>query len=400
MNHTDLLGKKVTVKAATWGLALALCCQGLAGCSKPTSPAPGASPPRSTTDVSPSPIASPVAASSPVELADGRVLSEANTPPDLTRETLEVLEREVKRAAKEPVLAKIVGSEIDLNEQNFKVVGMAEGSFTQAGSSQRIYLYQLGLTDGLIVLENNAVVGHFSGGPGDYAHYVKLVSVDVDGDGWSDLVLERNVEDTDDIYAYLFKTTAAGPKFEGESPVYTSSVQAGEENDPSKVESTAYLIAVTPGQALYTHQTFERKSTGNWTESASTREPIWQNRFPSGEEPAFVNLLQDLVDPARLKEAIGKLGSYSDVPSSIDFASLKNEAEMLIATDPTLQLMEILDTRAAVYAYENATKEEVDHSDVKRFALSLDGLKTSDEIKEAYIKRTNESLGGESPYQE
>ena len=66
--------------------------------------------------------------------------------------------------------------------------------------------------------------------------------------------------------------------------------------------------------------------------------------------------------------------------------------------DPELSKMELLDTRAAVYAVENATGQEVDRKDAGKYALSLEGLQTAEEIRLALMKHTNDSLGGESPY--
>lgn len=390
MNRTASPHSKITRTAAVVGLTLVLASQGLTGCSK-TAPTPPAA--------SSTPVASPVDDPSPIELVDGRKSSQASVPPNLTQEAVDSLAREAERAAKDPALAGLLEGGDKPTTQGFQVVDAAEGSFTHPGSSQHIYLYHLGSTGGLVVLENNAVVGHFSGGPGDYARYIKITALDADSDGWSELILERNVEDSDDTLAYLFKMSESGPLFQGESPLYLPGGAPDAQTPPSEQTSTAYLITVAADQAHYSRKTFLRKGSGEWTETVPERTPVWTNRYSPGEEPNFLNLLRDLVDPARLKAAIGKLDSYADVPSAIDFANPKNEAEMLVATDPTLQLMEILDTRAAVYAYENATKEEVNRSEASRFALSLEGLKTTEEIKQAYIRRTNESLGGESPYQ-
>lgn len=398
MTFKNSLVEVSTLKTTTFGLVFAILSQGLVGCTKANTPQPGGSPTVVAVTASPSLSSTPSRAESTVVLFDGRAF-DSPSPEEPAALVLETLEREVKRAAKEPALSQLVGNPVDLQAENFKVVGSAKGSFTQVGTDQTVYLYRLGLTNGLIVLENDAVVGHFSGGPGDYAHYIHLTGTDVDKDGLTDLVLVRNVEDTEDLFAYLFSTTPAGPKFIGEAAVYSSTVVAGEINDPDKSEAKASKLLVTSGSPpQYKMETYLRRGSNEWQMEKPETTFEWENRFEGGGEPSLANLLQDLVDPARLKEAISKLKSYSDVPSSIDYANPKNEAEMLVATDPTLQLMEILNTRAAVYAYENATKEQVDHSDISRFSLSLDGLKTVDEIEDAYIKHTNESLGGQSPY--
>ena len=100
----------------------------------------------------------------------------------------------------------------------------------------------------------------------------------------------------------------------------------------------------------------------------------------------------------RVQAALERLSDYADVPSSIDPARPGNGGERIVAADPELRLMELLDTRAAVYAIENATGQQVDHQSSREYALALDGLRTPQEIRLAYINRTNDSLGGESPY--
>lgn len=104
----------------------------------------------------------------------------------------------------------------------------------------------------------------------------------------------------------------------------------------------------------------------------------------------------------KIQEAVDKLPSYKDVPSSIDCKTAKSKAEKIICGSSYLTLMERLDTRAAVYAYENATKNELPHNQKTAIKYSLitkiRKLKTDKAIRDAFIKHTNDSLGGESPY--
>lgn len=108
------------------------------------------------------------------------------------------------------------------------------------------------------------------------------------------------------------------------------------------------------------------------------------------------------VSAEKIKKAIAGLSSYQDVPSSINCKTTRNKAEKIVCGSEYLLLMEKLDTRAAVYAYENATKIELKH-DLKT-ALKYSSIKdirkltTEQAIREAYINRTNDSLGGISPY--
>lgn len=95
---------------------------------------------------------------------------------------------------------------------------------------------------------------------------------------------------------------------------------------------------------------------------------------------------------------------YTNVSSSIDCTATKVKAEKIICADPLLLEMELIDTRATVYAYENATKTELDHSIyknndfVKEWLKKRNKLTTAAAIRRAFIKNTNDNLGGESPY--
>lgn len=104
----------------------------------------------------------------------------------------------------------------------------------------------------------------------------------------------------------------------------------------------------------------------------------------------------------KIKKAIAGLSSYQDVPSSINCKTTKNKAEKIICGSEYLQLMEKLDTKAAIYAYENAMKIELkrDLKTALKYSLVKDirKLTTEQAIREAYINHTNDSLGGISPY--
>ncbi|MBG0808362.1 hypothetical protein IY145_03105 [Methylosinus sp. H3A] len=108
------------------------------------------------------------------------------------------------------------------------------------------------------------------------------------------------------------------------------------------------------------------------------------------------------VDVDKVKRAIGDLSDfYGDVPSCLDCQRQSKPIERLICQNSGLRLMEILDTKAAVYAYENATKTQMVHSKPDcsfiRKQLSnncADAVCVCANLKE----HTNDSRGGESPY--
>lgn len=115
-----------------------------------------------------------------------------------------------------------------------------------------------------------------------------------------------------------------------------------------------------------------------------------------------INVSAQDVPAEKIQQAIDKLSSYRDVPSAIDCKTTKNKAEKIICGSEYLMLMEKLNTRAAIYAYENATKIELNHNRQNAVEHSLikniRKLKTEKEIRKAFIEYTNDSLGGESPY--
>lgn len=102
-----------------------------------------------------------------------------------------------------------------------------------------------------------------------------------------------------------------------------------------------------------------------------------------------------------IKDAIAALSpSYDDVRPN---GSCKAPAgtDQIVCANKTLALMDELSAKAYVYAIENATKSEVDHSrtrDVKWIRGTRNKCKTEACLISALIKHTNDSLGGESPY--
>lgn len=115
-----------------------------------------------------------------------------------------------------------------------------------------------------------------------------------------------------------------------------------------------------------------------------------------------INVSAQDVSAEKIQQAIDKLSSYQDVPSAIDCKTTKNKAEKMICGSEYLMLMEKLNTRAAIYAYENATKIELDRNRQNAVEHSrienIRRLKTEKAIREAFIEYTNDSLGGMSPY--
>jgi len=113
------------------------------------------------------------------------------------------------------------------------------------------------------------------------------------------------------------------------------------------------------------------------------------------------------VDFTAVEKSIAKLEpSYADVLSDIscDAPTVKAHQLMCDSLDEYpagLWQMGRLDDLAWVYANENASKQEVDQSDPPRdaaFIAKRDACSDAACLCDLLISRTNDSLGGESPY--
>lgn len=335
------------------------------------------------------------------QLFDGRVGDGQITLPGPSLADLPTLEAEVKKQAGRPYPQELTNqARIQQGSPEFTVRLGPTGSFTRPGARQTAFLYRLGYTSGLIILENGTVAAHYNGMAGDYAHYIYAHGLDLNSDGLTDLVLNRNTEDSEEIEACCFLMTGQGPLYFGSTPVFSSDLIAGD-GKKSAGQSFAYVVQAIPGaKPRFTRDSYRRSGKGPWKKQSANQPLSLKNPFESGFEPKLIQLTPaGPVDQSKVMAALGKLASYAEVGSSIHYARPANPAEALVAADPELRLMELLDTRAALYAYENATKQQGDHKNPKKYALSLDGLLTAKQIRQAYKKHTDESLGGMSPYQ-
>jgi hypothetical protein len=222
-----------------------------------------------------------------VLLFDGRVDSGmAKMPPASAADTSLILE-EVKARAKEPVLAALGGVDRPPSAENFAVYGAASGAFTRRGSEQKAFLYRYSLTNGIVIVENGRVLTHYSGGPGDYALYFHLSAADLNADGLDDLILLRNVEDNDDVIAYIFQTTTSDPKFLGETLVYSSTAGALADG-AEKVKATAYLAtASVSSEPAFLRTAYSRTGSDSWIESQQVQLFRLENHFEKEYEPAL-----------------------------------------------------------------------------------------------------------------
>jgi len=113
------------------------------------------------------------------------------------------------------------------------------------------------------------------------------------------------------------------------------------------------------------------------------------------------------VDLDAVEREIGRLEvHYGDIVSDIGCTAPALPAHRLMcesarATPPTLWRVGRLDDLAWAYAYENATKREIDRDDPPRdaaFIARRDACRDEACLFSVLIEHTNASLGGESPY--
>lgn len=113
------------------------------------------------------------------------------------------------------------------------------------------------------------------------------------------------------------------------------------------------------------------------------------------------------VDMAAVEKSIGRFEpSYGDVRSDVGCGTPVNAARRLVCDSSAeapgpLSRMARLDDLAWVYAYENATKQEVDRGNPPRdagFIAQRDACTDAACLCRVLIDHTNASLGGESPY--
>ncbi|GEM_PF-1237819 len=112
-------------------------------------------------------------------------------------------------------------------------------------------------------------------------------------------------------------------------------------------------------------------------------------------------------DAAGLEAAISRLeGNYGDILSDISCDAPTIPAHVLMCDsidqpNSLLWRMGRLDDLAWAYAYENATKREIDQTNPPRdaeFVARRDACTNADCLHQLLIAHTNNSLGGESPY--
>ncbi len=107
-------------------------------------------------------------------------------------------------------------------------------------------------------------------------------------------------------------------------------------------------------------------------------------------------------DPARVAARTAELAeNYSGVLSDISCDAPAVPAHEILCDDYNLWEMSKLDTFAYVYAYENATGQETDHTAPpvdEYFIAERDACTDAACLCDLLKAHTNDSLGGTSPY--
>ena len=107
------------------------------------------------------------------------------------------------------------------------------------------------------------------------------------------------------------------------------------------------------------------------------------------------------VNMSKLREAIGSHSAfYGDLPSRIDCSKPVGNQKMICDSD-VFRFMERLDHMGDVYAYENGTKSELDHSkpyDIDGLNKMLNECSTVECICTKFKESAASAFGGISPY--
>ena len=219
-----------------------------------------------------------------IEVFDGRNGNVKNGK--LSEVDLALVEADVRKKAQEDFLKKqIIGSDFNWKEE-FKILDVAEGSFTAPNSDgQRAVLYRFSYTNGVVILSDGDIVAHYSGGPGDYAFYTAIKSLpDVNQNGLSEIILFRNVEDNEDIIPYLFEANGDKIKFLGEGKYFGSDYAAGDDTDSTKAKQTAFVVTVQPSKTpVFFQETYERTgSKSSWKLTKKAEKFSWKNKSDDG----------------------------------------------------------------------------------------------------------------------
>lgn len=107
----------------------------------------------------------------------------------------------------------------------------------------------------------------------------------------------------------------------------------------------------------------------------------------------------DCVDPAMIKEGMAVLGSYSEVPSSVDCATAQSPGEKLICTIETLAKMAVIDDRAWIFAYEAKAETLVANPPLDDAWIATRNACTDESCVCDQLKtHTGASMGDLSPY--
>lgn len=194
------------------------------------------------------------------QLFDGRV-NFTRRDPRLSQAEIALVGAELFRRASHPVLKRRLDP-LEPTLGDFEVQDRVEGSFTRADARQQAYLYRYSSTNGLVITEQDEVVAHYSGDPGDYAHFIASHRApDLNDDGLDEIVLVCANDDSSDLYAHVFSLGPSGASHLGGATLFTSTnLPAG---GVMASQETAYR-GVATGSAL-AGQRYVRLADGSWS---------------------------------------------------------------------------------------------------------------------------------------
>ena len=167
----------------------------------------------------------------------------------------------------------------------------------------------------------------------------------------------------------------------------------------SQLDDKNELIVAT--QALDINRTDAIRITRAITSAVSSSN-VGQQVTADTPQPKNTLVNVQCFSEVAISKAILELVSYKDVASSLNCEKEVLGAGKLICQNKTLKLMESLDTKAYVYAFENGSKSEADHTkpplDLAWISSVRNECKDEACLCTAFKAHTNASLGGSSPY--
>lgn len=178
-------------------------------------------------------------------------------------------------------------------EEGVSIVGVAEGSFTKAKSSQKAYLYErcragrsFGI-GGLIIYEGETVVSHYIYGENGLESGI-FSTTDINKNGLTEIVLVAfgTGQGYSEGSIVLFEMNNGNLDYLGRTETYSDN--SGAVSDEAKIETTAYKISVEPSaNPIFYRETYSKKGNAkDWSLTKKSEKVSLDKK----DAPAFIKI--------------------------------------------------------------------------------------------------------------